>query len=123
MPRTTTARQLALQAARNGRNSTARAADAASPPADPPRPTLPSQPPITRSEAIDNSIEALNRRLLQDQIDFNAAAAARAATLADQTLHFTAAAEERQILEQQARLTLGMAQSLPTIKPSSKSLL
>jgi hypothetical protein len=123
MPRATTACQLALQAARNGRNSTARAANAASPPADPPRPALPSQPPIAKSEAIDNSIEALNRRLLQDQIDFNAAAAARAATLANQTLHFAAATEERRILEQQARLTPGAAQSLPAIDPSSESLL
>jgi hypothetical protein len=99
MPRATTARQLALQAARNGRNSTARAASAASPLADPPRPTLPAQPLITRSKAINNSIKALNRRLLQDQIDFNAAAATRAATLADQTLQFIATAEERRILE------------------------
>jgi hypothetical protein len=86
MARATTACQLALQAARNGRNSTASAASAASPLADPPQPTLPAQPPIARSEAIDTSIEALNRRLLQDQIDFNAAAAAQATTLADQTL-------------------------------------
>jgi hypothetical protein len=64
MPRATTAHQLALQAARNGQNSTARAANAASPPADPPQPTLPSQSPIARSEAINNSIKALNRRLL-----------------------------------------------------------
>jgi hypothetical protein len=64
MPRATTARQLALQAARNGRNSTARAANAASPLVDPPQPALPSQPPIARSKAINNLIKALNQRLL-----------------------------------------------------------
>jgi hypothetical protein len=99
MARATTARQLAIQAARNARNSTARAADAASPLADPPRPALPAQPPIARSEAIDNSIKALNRRLLQDQIAFNATAATQAAALADQTLQFAAAAKERRIQE------------------------
>ena len=64
MPRATITCQLALQAAYNGQNSTARAANAASPLADPPRPVLLSQPPIARSEVINNSIKALNWRLL-----------------------------------------------------------
>ena len=90
MARATTARQLANLAVRNNRNSTASAAGAATPPAGPPQPPVPSQSPVADSEVIDTSIDALNRRLLQDQIDHNA-------TINTQTLQFAAAAEERRI--------------------------
>jgi len=74
MARATTARQRALAAARNNRNSTASAAGAAAPIADLHRP-----PPTANIETIDNptSVDDLNRRLLQDQIDQNAAIAAQ----------------------------------------------
>jgi hypothetical protein len=71
MARVTSARQITIQAARNARNSTAGAASAAADLVTPPLPPPAYQPLITRSEAIDNSIEALNRRLIQDQIDYN----------------------------------------------------
>jgi hypothetical protein len=90
MARATTARQLANLAVRNNRNSTASAAGAAIPLAGPPQPPVPGQPLVADSEVIDTSIDALNRRLLQDQIDHNA-------TINTQTLQFAAAAEERRI--------------------------
>jgi hypothetical protein len=73
MARATTAQQRALVAACNNRNSTAGAAGAAAPRADLHRP-----PPIANIETIDNLtlVDDLNRRLLQDQIDQNAAIAA-----------------------------------------------
>jgi hypothetical protein len=125
MARATTSRQLANAAARQARNSTAGAAGVAAPPANPPRPATPDQPLV--NEAIDTSIEALNRRLIQDQIDHNAAIARQNIALAEQTLQFAAAAEERRInqetLESQARLAPTPNQSLPTVDLSSESLI
>jgi len=125
MARATTSRQLANAAARQARNSTAGAAGVAAPPANPPRPATPDQPLV--NEAIDTSIEALNRRLIQDQIDHNAAIARQNIALAEQTLQFAAAAEERRInqetLESQARLAPTPNQSLPAVDLSSESLI
>jgi hypothetical protein len=70
MARVTIACQRVLVAARNTRNSTASAAG---------RVALAVNPPIVvEEETIDNpiSLEDLNRRRLQDQIDQNAAIAA-----------------------------------------------
>jgi hypothetical protein len=86
MARVTSARQIAIQAARNARNSTTGAAGAAADSATPPPPPPAHQPPITRSKAINNSIEALNRRLIQDQIDHNNAQAQITLQQAQQTL-------------------------------------
>ena len=77
---------------------------------------------VVEEETVDNpiSLEDLNRRRLQDQIDQNAAIAA-------QTLQFAVAAEERLIireaLEHQARLPPIINQSLPHIDPANKSLI
>jgi hypothetical protein len=64
------------------------------------------------------SVDALNRRLLQDKINYNTAIHA-------QTLQFTAAAEERYIKREaldQPRLP-ALPQSLPAVDPSSKSFI
>jgi hypothetical protein len=114
MARVTTARQRALVAARNTRNSTASAAGRVAPAVNPPI--------VAEEETVDNpiSLEDLNRRRLQDQIDQNAAIAA-------QTLQFAVAVEERLIireaLEHQARLPPIINQSLPHVDPASESLI
>jgi len=114
MAHVTIARQRALTAAHNTRNNTASAAGRVAPAINPPI--------IAEEETVDNpiSLEDLNRRRLQDQIDQNAAIAA-------QTLQFAVAAEERLIireaLEHQARLPPIINQSLPHVDPASESLI
>jgi hypothetical protein len=67
MARVTIARQCALIVAHNTRNNTASAASRVAPAINPPI--------VTEKETIDNpiSLEDLNHRRLQDQIDQNAA--------------------------------------------------
>ena len=70
MARTTSARQLAMAAARNTRNSTASTASAAAA-VVPPVVPLPRRTPVAIAQAIVNptSIDDLNRQILQDKID------------------------------------------------------
>lgn len=81
-----TSRRQISNAAHIAQNRTAGAASAATPV------TSPQQLPIVKSEAIDNSmsLEELNRRLLQNQINHNVA-------IANQKLQFAVDAEQRLI--------------------------
>jgi hypothetical protein len=120
MARATSARQLAMAAARNTRNSTASTASAAAA-VVPPVVPLPRRTPVAIAQAIVNptSIDDLNRQILQDKIDQNNA-------LAAQTLQFAAATKlrliNRETSEHENRLPRALGQTLSAVDLSGESL-